>query len=232
MKRVVLLLLMTTVFSLNAQSNDALKNHYEKFYTQMKSQGDVQGVINALTHLNVLDPSQGRLDTLAVLYMNEGRHIQALNTIGIEPKADDSDMAVEVKAVSLQALGEAAKAIPHFEELFKRAPNVLIAYELAELKTQTDDLEGAFRHITYGLANAEDGLLRTYYETQGAYQVPVKAAFTYLKILVKFKENPETNMDIAIGLLDEAIAIAPNFNLAIVSKQAIEAQKNAPKQGN
>ena len=37
----------------------------------MQSQADIQGVINALTHLNVLEPSQARKDTLATLYMNE-----------------------------------------------------------------------------------------------------------------------------------------------------------------
>ena len=57
----------------------------------MQSQADIQGVINALTHLNVLEPSQARKDTLATLYMNEGRHVEALNTIGIEKNDSDSD---------------------------------------------------------------------------------------------------------------------------------------------
>ena len=55
----------------------------------MRTQGDVQGVINALTHLNILSPNQARKDTLAVLYMNEGKHIQALNTIGIDKNEND-----------------------------------------------------------------------------------------------------------------------------------------------
>ncbi|MBT8254332.1 MAG: hypothetical protein KJN68_10190, partial [Bacteroidia bacterium] len=73
--------LLALVFSLqlSAQSNAQLLSHYEAYYSQMKSQGDVQGVINALTHLNILAPNQSRKDTLALLYMNEGRHIQALN---------------------------------------------------------------------------------------------------------------------------------------------------------
>ncbi len=232
MKRLLLLMIVLVSFSANAQSNSALTEHYEKFYQQMRTQGDVRGVINALTHLNILAPNAARRDTLAVLYMNDGQHLQALNTVGIEANTNDSDMAVEVKAVSLQALGQAEKAIPHFEELFKRAPNVLIAYELAELKTQVGDLVGATSHITYGIANATDEIKRSYYETQQPYQVPAKAAFTYLKSLVKFKENPTLNKDAAIAILDEAIALAPNFNLAIISKQAIEAQKNAPATKN
>lgn len=232
MKKIVGLLLVVFALQVNAQSNAELLKHYEKFYAQMKSQGDVQGVITALTHLNILAPTQGRKDTLAVLYMNEGRHIQALNTIGIEKNESDSDMAVEVKAVSLQALNQPKRAIEQFEILFKRSPNVLVAYELADLKAQTGDLTGANVNITYGIANSTDEIMRTFYEAQTPYQVPAKAAFLYLKALVKYKENPETNKDAAIAILDEALQLAPNFNLATISKNAINAQKNPPKKEN
>jgi len=228
MKKLVGVMVFVFAMQINAQDNAVLIKHYEAFYKQMQSQGDVQGVINALTHLNVLSPSQGRLDTLAVLYMNDNKHIQALNTIGIEKAATDSDMAVEVKARSLQAVNQPVRAIEQFEELFKRTPSVMIAYELADLKTQVNDDIGATLHITYGIANSKDDIKRTFYETQQPYQVPIKAAFIYLKGLIKFKDNQETNTDAAVLLLDEALQIAPNFNLAKISKEALLARKNAP----
>tara|TARA_B110000444_G_scaffold224186_1_gene227196 strand:- start:841 stop:1425 length:585 start_codon:yes stop_codon:yes gene_type:complete len=191
----------------------------------MKTQGDVQGVINALTHLNILSPNQARKDTLAVLYMNEGRHVQALNTIGIDRNENDSDMAVEVKAISLQVLNQIERSVEHYQELFKRKPNPLIAYELADLKIQLDDLLGATKHITFGIANSKSDVMRTYYESQSQYQVPMKAAFIYLKGLVRFKENKNLNIDSAIEIMDEALAIAPNFNLAQISKDALLSQK-------
>lgn len=229
MKKLVGLLVIVFAMQASAQSNNALLSHYEAFYKQMKKQGDVQGVINALTHLNVLAPNQSRLDTLAVLYMNEDRYIQALNTIGIEKKADDSDMAVEIKAVSLQALNQPKRALEHYEELFRRRPNPIVAYELADLKIQLDDLTGAALNITYGIANSKDDVLRTFYEGQQPYQVKMKAAFLYLKALAKFKENIETNIDPAIALIDEALAIEPNFNLALISKDALNSKKAEPK---
>jgi tetratricopeptide (TPR) repeat protein len=229
MKKLVRLIVFVFALQINAQDNSVLLKHYEAYYKQMKTQGDVQGVINALTHLNVISPNKGRLDTLAVLYMNDGRHVQALNTIGIEKDANDSDMAVEIKATSLKALNQAPRAIEQFEELFRRKPSTMIAYELADLKIQTNDDAGATLHITYGIANAKDNVLQTFYETQTPYQVPIKAAFTYLKGLIKFKENQELNADAAIALLDEALVIAPNFNLAQISKEALLARKAEPK---
>jgi len=225
MKNFITIAIFIFAVSLQAQESKKLLDHYSKYYKQMQSQGDIQGVINALTHLNIIDPNEKRKDTLAVLYMNEGRFIQALNTIGVESLDSDSDMAVEVKAISLQSLNEIERALPHYEELFKRKPNPYIAYELADIKIQLNDFLGALKHITFGIANSNDDIYRNYFDTQTQYQVPMKAAFIYLKGLLTFKENKEKNIDKAITLMDEALEIAPNFNLAKISIDALNAQK-------
>jgi tetratricopeptide (TPR) repeat protein len=229
MKKLLGLLVFILAFQINAQDNNALLKHYKAYYKQMKTQGDMQGVINAITHLNILSPSKARLDTLAVLYMNDGKHVQALNTIGVEINEDDSDMAVEVKAVSLKTLNQPKLAAEQFTELFKRKPNVLIAYELADLKIQLDDLIGASVNITYGIANSKDDIKRTFYDQQAPYEVPIKAGFIYLKGLIKFKENNELNIDAAIAFFDEALQIAPNFNLAKIGKNVLIAKKTPVK---
>ena len=218
--------------NVQAQNKSELVKHYETYYAQMKQQGDIQGVIDAITHLNILAPNEAREDTLALLYMNDGRQLQALNTIGYELDTNDSDLAVEIKAVCLQELNKPKLAIAQFEELFKRTPNILVAYELADLKTQVNDLTGATEHIEYGIANATEDLQRTFYETQTPYQVPVKAAFIYLKGLVKYRENPKENVDAAVAIMDEALAEFADFNLAKISKDALIAQKNAPQKDN
>ena len=224
MKKLLVLLIAISAFQVSAQNNSELLKHYKAFYQQMRTQGDVQGVINALTHINVLQPSIATRDTLAVYYMNDGKYVQALNTIGIDKNADDSDLAVEVKAVSLQALNQPKKALEHFEVLFKRSPNVMIAYEMADLKIQTNDLAGATTSINFGLTNSTDEMVRTYYDTQSPYKVPAKAAFKYLSAIVKYKENPEQNKDAAFAILNEAEQMAPNFNRVKVAKEAIQAQ--------
>jgi hypothetical protein len=53
MKQTTIALMLLFSVSIFAQSNDGLKAHYETYYKQMKKQGDVQGIISALTHLNV-----------------------------------------------------------------------------------------------------------------------------------------------------------------------------------
>jgi tetratricopeptide (TPR) repeat protein len=230
MKNLIAILVFVFSMGLTAQTNQDLLSHYKKYYKQMQSQADIQGVINALTHLNILEPSQARKDTLATLYMNEGRHVEALNTIGIEKNESDSDLAVQVKAFSLKAINDIDQSMVHYEELFKRKPNPFIAYELAEMKIRTGDLMGATRNITFGIANSDGEIVRNYYETQQPYSVPMRAAFTYLKGLVKINEDREKNIDAAISIMNEALEIAPNFNLAKISIDALNAQKTTNQQ--
>ena len=226
MKNIITSLALLISISAFSQSNQELLSHYQKYYKQMQSQSDIQGVINALTHLNILSPNQARTDTLATLYMNEGRHVEALNTIGIEKNEADSDLAVQVKAFSLKAINDIDQSLIHYEELFKRKPNPFIAYELAEMKIRKGDLLGATRNITFGIANSNGDIVRNYYETQQPYSVPMKAAFIYLKGLVKINEDRENNIDETIGIMEEALAVAPNFNMAKISIDALTAQKN------
>ena len=212
----------------NAQSKSDLLSHYEAFYKEMRLQGDVNGIINALTHLNVIAPSQQRRDTLAFIYLQNNQNLQALNTVGIEDNPNDSDIAVRVKAVSLKALNQPKRAIIHFENMFKRSPTAYVAYELADLKIQVSDNDGAASNIEYGIANAKDDMKYAFYERQQPYEVPLKAAFLHLKGLMLFNKD-KNDIDTAISFIDEALKIDPNFNLAGLSKQALESRKQAAK---
>jgi hypothetical protein len=236
MKKLIGLILLMSSFMLSAQTNSELIKHYEAYYKQMKEQGDVQGIINGMTHLNILAPSEARKDTLAYIYMSEGQYIQALNTIGIERIATDSDIAVEVKAVSLKAAKQPKLAIGLFEEMFKRSPNALIAYELAELNLQTQQLTEAEKHINYGLANSKDDMKKGFYESQQPYEVPLKAAFMHLNALNVYNKDKKANIDAAVDIIDAALKTAPNFNLIQLTKtellrqkQALQAQAAQPK---
>ncbi|WP_318312208.1 hypothetical protein [Flagellimonas crocea] len=224
MKKTVLLLLLFAGFSGISQTNNALLEHYQAYYQEMRAQGDVNGIIGALTHLNVLSPSKERRDTLAFVYMNNGQHVQALNTIGVEKNTNDSELAMQIKAFSLKALNQPKRALEHFEELFSRSPSAYLAYEMADLKIQTGDTSGAVENIEYGIANAKDDMGYAFYERQQPYEVPLKAAFYHLKGLADYNMNKE-DIDAAIVSIDEALKIAPNFNLASLSKQALESRK-------
>lgn len=225
--KTTLIIALITSFQMNAQSDSNLVNHYEAYRIQMQQQGDIQGIINAMTHLIVLQPNVYRKDTLAAIYMNEGKYKQALSLVGIEKSDSDTSISTEVKAYSLKAINEPARAIEFFEVLFKNSPTPNLAYELADLKIQIGDITSAALNITYGIANTTADMMKAYFESKPAYQVPLKAGFLYLKAISKFTENTESNHDASISILDEALQIAPNFNLANIAKEAILSQRDA-----
>lgn len=227
MKKLLGLVVLTMSFIAGAQTNPELLKHYEAYYKQMKSQGDTQGIINAMTHLNILSPSEARKDTLAYIYMSENQYMQALNTIGIKQNASDSDIAVEVKALSLKSVKQPKLAIEHFEEMFKRQPDALIAYELAELNIQTQNSAEADKHIVYGLANSKPEDKRAFFETQTPYEVPLKAAFMYLNAISTYSKDKKANIDPAVDILDAALKEAPNFNMIQITKNELLRQKQA-----
>ena len=225
MKKVITLLILFCTTSTFSQSNQDLLSHYKKYKKQMELQADFQGIINALTHLNVLESNQARTDTLALMYMKQNRHDQALRVLGnVEDLETDSEIAVMVKAYSLKALNDLEGSLVHYEKMFKSKPDPIAAYEMAEMKIRLGDLTGASRNITFGIANSEN-LMRNFYEMQQPYAVPLKAAFTYLKGLVKFNEDRDKNIDSAIAIMNEALVIAPGFNMANVSIEVLNAQK-------
>ena len=225
MRKIVILLIVMSSLGIAAQTKSELTKHFEAYYTQMKKQGDIQGIIDALTHLDVLNPTQARKDTIAYLYVSDGRDLQALNTIGIEKNPTDSNMNIEVKAIALKALNEPKRALEQYEVLFSRQPSPNLAYEIADLKIQLQDLPGAKEKIEYGLANVKDDMKRTFYETQQPYQTSLKAALLYLKGIELFSENQTDNVEITLATINRALAIDPNFNLAKVSKDALLARK-------
>lgn len=221
MKKLLLLLVVMTSFSMTAQTKSELQKHFEAYYKQMKQQGDVQGVINAMTHLDVLKPSQARKDTIAYIYVSENMNVEALNTIGIEKNPTDSDLNVEVKAIALKSLNQPKRALEQYEVLFSRKPNPYLAYEIADLKIQLQDLAGAKSSIEYGLVNVKDDMKHAFYESQQPYETSLKAAFTYLKALVIYNEDTVNNVESALATLNHALVIDPNFNLAKISKDAL-----------
>ena len=109
--------------------------------------------------------------------------------------------------------------------LFDKNKTPQLAYEIADLNTQIGDFATAKTKIEYGLANVKDDMKRAFYETQQPYETSLKAAFLYLKALVIFNEDKDNNVETALATLNHALVIDPNFNMAIISKEALLSRK-------
>ena len=109
--------------------------------------------------------------------------------------------------------------------LFQRNPSVGLAYELADLKIQIDDIIGANTNITYGIANSSDEMMKPYYETQTLI-TPIKAGFLYLKALLSLEKTLKQTM-MQLLLFWMKFVCSPEFNLATLAKMPFQI-KNWP----
>lgn len=224
--------LLTTVLALSlslsfAQKNkkgnytDALKKHYETYYKQMKSYGDLNGAIEGLNHLMVMEPTEARKDTLAYLYLQTNKALQAIKVVG-ESK---SDLALRTKALAFKNLNSPKQAIENYEALITKNKSVLDAYELAQLQFGIQRYGEAKATINFGLQNATDEKVKIFVKGTSYLETPVKAAFLNVLGLIEYSMD-KAHVDKAIAIFDEALKIDPEFVLALENKKGLLAQKN------
>ena len=82
----------------------------------------------------------------------------------------------------------------------------------------------AAEKIEYGLANAPDDMKYAFFERQQPYEVSIKAAFLHLKGLLTYNTSPDKIND-ALELVNQALQLEPKFNLASLSRQALESRR-------
>ena len=139
-----------------------------------------------------------------------------------------NEKKIQIEKAEAEKFYKVHETKPFYNDLcayLSSGPIVVMILQKENAVLANRDLMGATRNITFGIANSDGEIVRNYYETQQPYSVPMKAAFTYLKGLVKINEDRENNIDAAISILNDALAIAPNFNLAKISIDALNAQK-------
>lgn len=221
------LVVSTSFAQKNKKGNagDAIKKHYESYYKQMKAYGDLDGAISGLSHLMVIAPTEARKDTLAYLYLQANKALQAVKVVG-ESK---SDLALRTKALAFKNLNSPKQAIENYEALITKNKSVLDAYELAQLQFGIQRYGEAKATINFGLQNAKDEKVKIFVKGASYLETPIKAAFLNILGLIEYSMD-KANVQKAIAIFDEALKIDPQFVLALENKKGLLAQKNGTQE--
>jgi len=221
-----IILLTTCLFSitiLTAQRrkkgndfNKQMTTHYQKYYQLMLENSDVDGAIESLNHLLILNPSQGKKDTLSALYLQNKQPFLAIKTLG----DSNSVLALRTKANAFKNLKNLKKAIEAYEELIKKTKQVMDVYELAQLQFQLQRFAEAKQSVNLGLKLAKNEKVKIFIKAKSYIETPIKAALLNILGLIAYNldKNDTTK---AIQYLDEALKIDPEFVLALENKKAI-----------
>ena len=228
MKKIIFCFLALVIFTTTqAQKNKkknntdtALTNHYQKYYKMMLENNDLDGAIEGLSHLIVLAPSEAKKDTLAYMYLQANKPMQAIKVVG----SSTSDLALRTKALGFKNLNNPKKAIENYEALIQKNKSVLDAYELAQLQFSIQRFGDARTTINYGLQNSKDEKVRIFIKGNSYLETPIKAAFLNILGLIEYNLD-KSNIDKALAIFDEALKIDSQFVLALENKKGLLAQK-------
>lgn len=224
---IALLTIATTQAQRNkkeATTETALKNHYQTYYKMMLEYNDLDGAIEGLSHLIALEPSEAKKDTLAYMYLQANKPIQAIKVVG----NSTSNLALKTKAIGFKNLNNPKKAIENYEALIQKNSNVLDMYELAQLQFSIQRFGEAKATINSGLQNSKEEQVRIFVKGNNYIETPIKAAFLNVLGLIEYNLDRE-NKTKAVAIFDEALKIDPNFVLAIENKNEILTRKEGSK---
>ncbi len=107
-----------------------------KVFNMALASGDGNTAVIALNYyLNEQGENNAYADTLAMLYMQQGQFAQCYHWADkrLKTKPDDNSL-LEMKAVSLDKLGQPKEAIDIFEKLLPKTKNPYHAYKLMEMQ--------------------------------------------------------------------------------------------------
>lgn len=220
---IALVAITTTQAQKNKKKNNievALTKHYQAYYKMMLENNDLDGAIEGLSHLIVLAPSESKKDTLAYMYLQASKPMQAIKVIG----NSTSDLALKTKAIGFKNLNNPKKAIENYEALIQKNKSVLDAYELAQLQFSIQRLGEAKATINFGLQNSKEEKVRIFVKGNSYLETPIKAAFLNILGLIEYNLD-KSNIDKAIAIFDEALKIDPQFVLALENKKGLLTQK-------
>lgn len=186
---------------------------HKKIYSQAMQYGDLGVAINTVYTILALGGEGSYKDTLAYLYFNAGKNVQAILVADdILAEQPNNTTMLEITAISQQNLGLVKEALANYEKLYTLSPDIYHMYSIATLQYSLKRF-GECGNTIDQIIKSEDNVkpIKITNNNGQSQEVPIKAACLNM-LGVMALELKQT--DVAMKSFQEAIKIAPDFALA------------------
>ncbi len=219
-----------------AQSPEAMKNHYLKVYNQAIKYNDINAAINGLHGYLAVDSSLKYRDTLSMMYFSTKSYYSSLLLAEEVYKADANNMLAMARAAECyDELGDPKTATTLFEQVTPKTKNPYHIYKLATSQYQlkrTVESEMSARAVLADTNSKKIGVNFTM--VNGEQQaVPINAAAANLLGVLKMDAKNYAGAKVDF---QQALTLFPNFagakgNLDVCDKNLKGATKIPAKPG-
>lgn len=198
----------------------------EEIYKLAISYNDFEIATKALYEMMVLDPDNRSLkDSLALIYFTRGYYLEcALVSKEIIDEFPANNTILEVLAMSEDALGFLKESLGHYELLYKNTGILFYQYQVISLQYKLKRYGECSLVIEQILANesVNDQKITMTYQKGTSQEIPMKAAVLNMKGVIALEL---ANKDLAKKCFEEAIVLAPDFELPANNLALMTAEK-------
>jgi tetratricopeptide (TPR) repeat protein len=217
MKKYIVLLVIGLVFYAGVAQNskeDAIA--LEKEMVRLaKSMGDVSVTTLSMYRLVALEGENSTYkDSLTYIYYSGRKYASCFLMANEVLKRDPKNQSVlELKALSLEALGALDKSMEAFKELFAVSNNNFHGYTLAKLQLTMKMYPEAYETIKKVETINDEGIYKVNFAINQNHtqEVELLAAISYLKGLIEIELDKEPEAKIS---LEKSLKIQTDFVLA------------------
>lgn len=225
MKNSLIVIVTLITFTVGyAQNSNAENIAIEKqVLNSARMNGDGTVTVNSLYRLIALEGENSTYkDSLAYVYFSERKYASCFMVTNDVLKRNPKHVEMlDMKAISLEALGALDKSLEVNEELFKLTSNNYHGYTLAKLQYSLKKNEDAFATIQKAEKLNDAGTYKVTFNINQNHtqQIELLAAISYLKGLIALELDKK---DIAKESFEKSVKIQPEFVLAKENLEALQ----------
>ncbi|MEM8565309.1 MAG: hypothetical protein AAGF85_02530 [Bacteroidota bacterium] len=198
-------------------------SHYARTYQAAIRYNDYNVAKHALYNMLVENPQNDSiLYSLSLLYIQGQQYASAVlsanDILSIKPNHTG---ALEIAAISYENLGIKDKALTSYETLYLNTEDYNTLYKMAFLQYDLAKYTGSKTNVDILLGKKESEELKSLYTLANNEQkeFPIKVSLLTLKGMIDAANGDKTS---AMKFFDEALALAPDFELAKGQKAELE----------
>lgn len=200
----------------------------KKVYQMSLRYGDYIAATQAVYNIIAVEgETSGWKDTLNLLYFTRENYVQSLLLSNeLMTKRPDDKSLMEIKAVSLESIGNAKEALEAYEKLYPLSKNINHLYQIATLQFQLARLGECSQNLQQLAQDpAADKATVVLTFNQQRQRVPIHAAALNMQGILLANNNKR---DESKTYFEQAVKAFPDFALAKANLEAL-AQGQTPK---